>query len=176
MPRVDIRKPQRANLGLCVMRRYLETRRALFVAHGARVSRSHLVKEGDMLKVCNGGPRKYKFVLFSDMLVYGTETMRAKLQRDHRKYKASFGRNLSARICVPLVPSDSVLKARMLTLVLPQALSSLFPYPAYEMRRGAVCFYPFHTEVANVDGEWRSRGLACISFEASWLELKSGST
>ncbi|CAM9631084.1 unnamed protein product, partial [Hapterophycus canaliculatus] len=50
---------------------------------------SHLVKEGDMLKVCNGGPRRYKFVLFSDMLVYGTETMRAKLQRDHRKYKAS---------------------------------------------------------------------------------------
>eukprot|EP00903_Cladosiphon_okamuranus_P014391 g13359.t1 len=49
---------------------------------------SHLVKEGDLLKVCNGGPRRYKFVLFSDMLVYGTETMRAKLQRDHRKYKA----------------------------------------------------------------------------------------
>lgn len=48
---------------------------------------SHLVKEGDLLKVCNGGPRRYKFVLFSDMLVYGTETMRAKLQRDHRKYK-----------------------------------------------------------------------------------------
>lgn len=40
-----------------------------------------------MLKVCNGGPRRYKFVLFSDMLVYGTETMRAKIQRDHRKYK-----------------------------------------------------------------------------------------
>lgn len=48
---------------------------------------SHLVKEGDLLKVCNGGPRRYKFVLFSDMLVYGTETMRAKIQRDHRKYK-----------------------------------------------------------------------------------------
>lgn len=51
---------------------------------------SHLVKEGDLLKVCNGGPRRYKFVLFSDMLVYGTETMRAKLQRDHRKYKVCF--------------------------------------------------------------------------------------
>ena len=48
---------------------------------------SRLVKEGDLLKVCNGGPRRYKFVLFSDMLVYGTETMRAKIQRDHRKYK-----------------------------------------------------------------------------------------
>lgn len=45
------------------------------------------MKEGDLLKVCNGGPRRYKFVLFSDMLVYGTETMRAKFQRDHRKYK-----------------------------------------------------------------------------------------
>lgn len=54
---------------------------------------SHLVKEGDLLKVCNGGPRRYKFVLFSDMLVYGTETIRAKLQRDHRKYK------VKVRVC-----------------------------------------------------------------------------
>eukprot|EP00752_Nemacystus_decipiens_P004215 g3852.t1 len=48
---------------------------------------SHLVKEGDLLKVSNGPPRRYKFVLFSDMLVYGTETIRAKIQRDHHEYK-----------------------------------------------------------------------------------------
>lgn len=48
---------------------------------------SHLVKEGDLMKVGIGGARRYKFVLFSDMLVYGTETIRAKLQKDHLEYK-----------------------------------------------------------------------------------------
>lgn len=49
----------------------------------------YLVKEGDLLKLCNGGPRRYKFVLFNDTLVYGTETTRVKLLMDskHRKYK-----------------------------------------------------------------------------------------
>ncbi|CAN0557851.1 unnamed protein product, partial [Ectocarpus sp. 8 AP-2014] len=56
-----------------------------------------LVKEGFLLKVCNGGPRRYKFVLFSHMLVYGTEaSLRAKLQRDHRKYKVGILFRVSA--------------------------------------------------------------------------------
>lgn len=61
---------------------------------------SHLVKEGHLLKVCSGGPRRYKFVLFSDMLVYGTEIMRAKLLMDHRKYKAH--RRVPLRECIVL--------------------------------------------------------------------------
>lgn len=56
---------------------------------------SRLLKEGLLHKVNSRGPRPYKFVLFSDALVYGTETMRAKLSRsidssgsEGRKYKA----------------------------------------------------------------------------------------
>lgn len=55
---------------------------------------SRLLKEGLLSKVSSGGPRPYKFVLFSDSLIYGTETMRAKLSRsidssgsEGRKYK-----------------------------------------------------------------------------------------
>lgn len=55
---------------------------------------SRLLKEGLLYKVNSGGPRPYKFVLFSDSLIYGTETMRAKLSRsidstgsEGRKYK-----------------------------------------------------------------------------------------
>jgi hypothetical protein len=46
------------------------------------------VKEGPLRKVCNGGPRKYKFVLFNDMLLYGTETLRGMLLDKTKKYKA----------------------------------------------------------------------------------------
>lgn len=59
------------------------------------------MKEGDLLKVCNGGPRRYKFVLFSDMLVYGTETIRAKLQKDHLKYKVTVHADRNMFFVVP---------------------------------------------------------------------------
>ncbi|CAM9348282.1 unnamed protein product, partial [Phaeothamnion confervicola] len=49
----------------------------------------YLVKEGELKKVCNSGPKRYKFVLFNDMLLYGTETLRGMLlDKTTRKYKA----------------------------------------------------------------------------------------
>ncbi|KAG5176461.1 hypothetical protein JKP88DRAFT_335179 [Tribonema minus] len=49
----------------------------------------YLVKEGSLRKVCNGGPRKYKFVLFNDMVLYGTETLRGMLlDKTRQRYKA----------------------------------------------------------------------------------------
>ncbi|CAM9475612.1 unnamed protein product [Ectocarpus sp. 6 AP-2014] len=74
---------------------------------------SHLVKEGFLLKVCNGGPRRYKFVLFSHMLVYGTEaSLRAKLQRDHRKYKVHGRIPLHECLVLDYGSSDSFAIAR----------------------------------------------------------------
>ncbi|CAM9738706.1 unnamed protein product, partial [Chrysoparadoxa australica] len=49
----------------------------------------YLVQEGTLKKVCNNGPKKYKFVLFNDMLLYGTETLRGMLlDKTIKKYRA----------------------------------------------------------------------------------------
>lgn len=47
-----------------------------------------LVKQGPLKKVCYNGPRKYQFVIFNDMLLYGTETLRGMLMDKKKKYKA----------------------------------------------------------------------------------------
>lgn len=59
------------------------------------------------MKVCNGGPRRYKLVLFNDLLVYGTETMRVKLLMDNRrKYRQHQGIHLQE--CLVLDYDSSV--------------------------------------------------------------------
>lgn len=52
------------------------------------------------------------FVLFSDMLVYGTETMRAKLRMDNGKYKAHCRIPLDECLILDYDSSDAFVVAR----------------------------------------------------------------
>ncbi|KAG5185840.1 hypothetical protein JKP88DRAFT_311119 [Tribonema minus] len=72
----DVHKMERRNRVLALQYQFAEE----WVA-AART----LVKDGPLTKVCRGGPRRFQFVLFSDLLVYGSETLMGKWGK--RQYK-----------------------------------------------------------------------------------------
>jgi hypothetical protein len=47
------------------------------------------LKEGSLRKYCRNGPRSFQFVLFSDMLVYGSDSFRSKFGRQQYKMNRS---------------------------------------------------------------------------------------
>ncbi|CAM9605334.1 unnamed protein product, partial [Phaeothamnion confervicola] len=47
------------------------------------------VKEGQLVKICRGGSKKLQFVLFNDVIVYGSETLRGKFGKQQYKLRRS---------------------------------------------------------------------------------------